>query len=112
MPLPDHLRRLVTWDRGKELARHAELTAATGIKVYFCGPYSPWQRGNNENANGLVRQYSPKGTDLARYDRREVKAVADALNNRPRKTLGWKTPMEVLVDQLRSSPRHGCWTTG
>lgn len=86
-PLPEDLRRSVTWDRGKELARHAELTAATGIKVYSCDPYSPWLRGSNENTNGLLGQYFPKGTDLARYSECEVQAVADALNNRRRKTL-------------------------
>ncbi len=87
-PLPAHLRKSVTWDLGKELARHAELTAATGIRVYFCDPYSPWQRGTNENTNRVLRQYFPEGTDLAHHDRRDVQAVADALNNRARKTLG------------------------
>jgi IS30 family transposase len=94
------------------MAEHARLRIEAGLQIYFCDPHSPWQRGTNENTNGLLRQYFPKGTDLARYDRREVQAVADALNNRPRKTLGWRTPAEVLVDQLHSSSRHGAATTG
>jgi IS30 family transposase len=100
--LPGQLLRSLTWDRGKELSAHAEFKAETGVPVYFADPHSPWQRPTNENTNGLLRQYFPKGTDLARWSAEEIEAVAITLNNRPRKTLGWKTPAEALNEQLVS----------
>ncbi len=99
--LPEQLRRSLTWDRGKELSAHVAFKVETGIPVFFADPPSPWQRGTNENTNGLLRQYILKGTDLARWSNDEVQAVAVALNNRPRKILGWKTPAEAFDEQLR-----------
>jgi IS30 family transposase len=103
--LQEPLRQTLTYDQGREMSRHAELTEATGVRVYFCDPHSPWQRGTCENTNGLLRQYLPKGTDLSVYSQEELDAIADSLNTRPRQTLGWMTPLQILA-QVLANPRQ------
>jgi IS30 family transposase len=109
--LPDQLRRSLTWDQGAEMAQHVQLKTDAGLAVYFCDPSSPWQRGTNENTNGLLRQYFPKGTDLTRHTLTDLEAIAATLNARPRKTLGWKTPAEAFEKHLQSASQSGVAST-
>jgi transposase, IS30 family len=103
LKLPEHLRRSITWDRGVEMIEHKQFTVDTGVDVYFCDPHAPWQRGSNENTNGLLRQYFPKGLDLSRFDAHALQAAADSLNGRPRQTLNWATPTEALTRFLATT---------
>ncbi len=109
--LPRQLSRSLTWDQGAEMAQHAKLRIDSGLAIYFCDPRSPWQRGTNENTNGLLRQYFPKGTDISRYSAEDIEAVAHTLNARPRKTLGWRTPAEALNEHILLLQQTGVATT-
>jgi len=110
--MPEQMRRTLTWDRGKELSQHAQFKIETGIAVYFADPHSPWQRATNENHNGLLRQYFPKGTDLSRWSAEEMQAVETALNSRPRKVLGWRSPAEAFDAHLQLLHQGGVASTG
>jgi len=110
--LPAALRRSLTWDQGAEMHRHLEITVAAELPIYFCDPASPWQRGSNENTNGLLRQYFPKGEDLSIYPKRYLEFVSDEMNQRPRETLGWDTPAEALAKLLSAPPNGSVATTG
>ena len=109
--LPAQMAKTVTWDQGSEMANHLAISAAAGIGIYFCDPGSPWQRGTNENTNGLLRQYFPKGTDLAVHTPEHLQFAAAELNDRPRKTLSWKTPSEAFAQLLSNPPTTPVATT-